>query len=87
MATLDIIKGTSTDPKIISYQVLVKDDALPEGKDYRFAVEFDLTASADERLQKISEEGKRYINIWKTRAEVIYPDDDIVVSTQIIPTD
>jgi len=84
MSQLKIIKGTSTDPTEISYQVIVTDENLSQEKEYRFAVVFPIGTPSDERLSTIQSEGKRYIDKWKSASEVIYDDDDVVLSTQTI---
>ena len=84
MSTLNIIRGTSSSPREISYQVIVTDEDLPQEKEYRFAVVFPDGTSADERLSKIQSEAKRYLARWKSIIEVQYDDDDSVISTQVI---
>ena len=84
MSTLNIVRGTSSSPREISYQVIVTDDDLPQEKEYRFAVVFPIGISADNRLSKIQSEAKRYIARWKSTIEVKFDDDDSVISTQTI---
>jgi len=84
LSTLNIVRGTSSSPREISYQVIVTDDDLPQEKEYRFAVVFPIGISADNRLSKIQSEAKRYIARWKSTIEVKFDDDDSVISTQTI---